>query len=71
MQLKLKVRVQFTQRGFYVFHFTTVAKFNLARTFAGDSKRSGDRPLSPPRDRQQGADYRTVAYIRRTFSLKC
>ena len=57
-KFQLKVNIQSTQCGFYVFHFTTADKFYLAR------------PLSPPQDRQQGAvavvavaDYRMVAYI--------
>ena len=32
--------VQSTQCAFYIFHFTTMDKIYLARTIAGDSKRS-------------------------------
>jgi len=38
-KFQLKVNIQSTQCGFYVFHFTTADKFYLARTIAGNSKR--------------------------------
>ena len=51
-----KFKVQSTQRGFYVFHFTTADKFYLARTMAGTaSERWHCSSAKPPWVRQQGA----------------
>ena len=52
--LVILLNLQSTQRGFYVFHFTTMDKINLAQTIALQVLGRGDCPLSPQRDRQQG-----------------
>ena len=62
--------IQSTPRGFCVFHLT-MDNVSLARTIAGDNKRTVPVIGKRYRDRQQGAvavaDYRMCAYIRRTF----